>query len=78
MECGERELKRGSKGPDVAELQLRLAGFRGTVPDGDFGPGTERPAWVPYDVRSYEPKHLKDEMFCITLKALDNRRPILF
>lgn len=42
MEYGERELKRGLKGPDVAELQIRLAGFRGTVPDGDFGPGTER------------------------------------
>jgi len=25
-------------------VQLRLAGFRGTVPDGDFGPGTERQA----------------------------------
>jgi len=42
MDYGERALKRGCKGPDVAELQLRLAGFRGTVPDGDFGPGTER------------------------------------
>jgi len=42
MEYGERELRRGNKGPDVAELQLRLAGFRGTVPDGDYGPGTER------------------------------------
>ena len=29
------------RGEDVVELQLRLAGFRGTVPDGDFGPGTE-------------------------------------
>lgn len=34
-------LKRGDKGPDVVELQMRLAGFRGTVPDGDYGPGTE-------------------------------------
>jgi len=42
MEYGMRELKRGSKGADVAELQTRLAGFRGTVPDGDFGPVTER------------------------------------
>jgi hypothetical protein len=42
MDYGERELKRDCKGPDVAELQIRLAGFRGTVPDGDFGPGTER------------------------------------
>jgi hypothetical protein len=42
MEYGERELKRECEGPDVAELQLRLAGFRGTMPDGEFGPGTER------------------------------------
>lgn len=42
MEYGERELKRGCKGPDVVELQVRLAGFRGSVPDGDFGPATER------------------------------------
>ena len=38
---GERILQQGLNGPDVAELQLRLAGFRGTVPDGGFGPGTE-------------------------------------
>ncbi|MBE0622810.1 MAG: peptidoglycan-binding protein [Burkholderiales bacterium] len=42
MEFGERELKRECKGPDVVELQTRLAGFRGTVPDGDFGPASER------------------------------------
>jgi len=42
MDFGERELGRRSRGPDVAELQIRLAGFSGTVPDGDFGPGTER------------------------------------
>jgi len=42
MEYGERELRRNCKGPDVVELQTRLAGFRGTLPDGDFGPGTER------------------------------------
>jgi hypothetical protein len=42
MDYGKRELKRGCQGPDVEELQVRLAGFRGTLPDGDFGPGTER------------------------------------
>jgi hypothetical protein len=26
---------------DVVNLQVRLAGFRGTEPDGDFGPDTE-------------------------------------
>lgn len=34
-------LARGDKGPAVTELQMRLAGFRGTLPDGDYGPGTE-------------------------------------
>lgn len=41
MTYGKSVLKKGSKGDDVVELQMRLAGFRGTVPDGDFGPGTE-------------------------------------
>lgn len=41
MAYGDRELARDSRGADVVELQMRLAGFRGTVPDGDFGPGTE-------------------------------------
>lgn len=38
---GQRELKKGDAGEDVVELQIRLAGFRGTIPDGKFGPGTE-------------------------------------
>ena len=38
---GGRELERGATGPDVEELQLRLSGFRGTVWDGHYGPGTE-------------------------------------
>jgi len=41
MEYGTREIRKQHKGADVEELQIRLAGFRGTVPDGDFGPGTE-------------------------------------
>ena len=41
MPYGERALVRGCNGPDVEELQIRLAGFRGTVPDGVYGPGTE-------------------------------------
>jgi hypothetical protein len=41
MEYGQRVIRRSDSGDDVQELQLRLAGFRGTVPDGDFGPGTE-------------------------------------
>ncbi len=34
-------LRRGDQGPAVVDLQLRLAAFRGTLWDGDFGPGTE-------------------------------------
>lgn len=41
MAYGDSPLKRNDKGPEVVELQMRLAGFRGTVPDGDYGPGTE-------------------------------------
>jgi hypothetical protein len=41
MAFGDTELGRDDQGDDVVELQMRLAGFRGTTPDGDFGPGTE-------------------------------------
>src|SRR5690606_7826420 len=41
MAFGDVLLSRGDEGSDVEELQLRLAGFRGTVWDGIFGPGTE-------------------------------------
>jgi len=41
MAFGDKTLRRGASGEDVAELQLRMAGFRGTAWDGDFGPGTE-------------------------------------
>lgn len=41
VQYGERVIRKGLKGPDVRELQIRLAGFRGTIPDADFGPGTE-------------------------------------
>src|ERR1043166_8893858 len=42
LEFGARLLAVGDEGDDVAELQLRLAGFLGGVPDGKFGSGTER------------------------------------
>ena len=41
MKFGDRHLKTGDEGKDVVELQLRLAGFKGTVWDGDFGAATE-------------------------------------
>jgi hypothetical protein len=50
---GERELRNPCNGPDVVELQTRLAGFRGTLSDGDFGPGTER------QVRSFQRDFMK-------------------
>lgn len=34
-------LARGARGAAVEDLQLQLAGFRGTLWDGEFGPGTE-------------------------------------
>ena len=41
MKLSSIPLSRGTTGPDVVELQIRLAGFRGTMWDGIFGPGTE-------------------------------------
>ena len=41
MQFNAETIQRGSQGPAVEELQIRLAGFRGTIWDGDFGPGTE-------------------------------------
>jgi hypothetical protein len=38
---GSRILERGMSGPDIEELQIRLAGFHGAIPDASFGPGTE-------------------------------------
>lgn len=41
MSVSSKNLARGDSGKKVRELQLRLAGFRGTDWDGQFGPGTE-------------------------------------
>ena len=41
MAFGDKDIQRGDKGSDVVELQLKLNGFRGTIWDGDFGPGSE-------------------------------------
>jgi hypothetical protein len=41
MKLGDRALSKGMTGADVIELQMRLAGFSGTIWDGSFGPGTE-------------------------------------
>jgi hypothetical protein len=70
MEYGERELVRGCNGPDVVELQVRLAGFRGTLPDGDFGPGTER------QVRTFQRDYMgttdpDGRVDAVTMQAID-------
>ena len=41
VKLGRAVLERGATGTEVAELQIRLAGFRGTIWDGEFGAGTE-------------------------------------
>ena len=41
MSASSKNLTRGDSGKEVRALQLRLAGFRGTSWDGQFGPGTE-------------------------------------
>jgi hypothetical protein len=41
MAFGDKTLQRSAKGKSVIDLQIRLAGFRGTLWDGDLGPGTE-------------------------------------
>ncbi len=33
---GSRVLKKGDAFPEVEELQIRLTGFEGTVPDGSY------------------------------------------
>jgi hypothetical protein len=79
FQYGEREMQRKCKGPDVEELQIRLAGFRGTVPDGDFGPGTERQVMTfQQDFMEVPPTGVADRA---TLRAIDGfsrRFPIDF
>jgi len=41
MGVSSKNLSREDSGKEVRDLQLRLAGFRGTLWDGQFGPGTE-------------------------------------
>jgi hypothetical protein len=41
LRAWEKMNKKDQRKEDVVELQMRLAGFRGTEPGGDFGPDTE-------------------------------------
>ncbi len=79
MQYGERELRRDCEGDDVAELQLRLAGFRGTVPDGDFGPGTERQVMsFQQDFMRVMPSGVADRATLRAIDAFARRYPIDF
>jgi len=71
MIYGSRELRRGDKGEDVVELQIRLSGFGGGVPDGDFGPGTEKS--VAQFRRDYMVLEEKNEIVVtrLTFEAID-------
>jgi Putative peptidoglycan binding domain len=79
FQYGTRELKRRCKGADVEELQVRLAGFRGTVPDGDFGPGTERQVMTfQQDVMKITPTGVADRATLRAIDAFARRFPIDF
>jgi len=67
-------LQKGQLGDDVVELQLRLAGFRGTLLDGDFGPGTELQAKVFQAVSklALADEEAWDDGFATGLTRLDN------
>jgi len=41
MNLGDRSLFKGVSGGDVVELQMRLAGFSGSIWSGNYGPNTE-------------------------------------
>ena len=67
---GSRELKKGDQGDDVEELQIRLAGFSGGIPDGDFGPGSEKMVrQFQTDFMSIDPTGIVDED---TFNAIDD------
>lgn len=76
---GTREIKRGCEGPDVEELQIRLAGFRGSVPDGDFGASTERQVVTfQRDVMKITPTGVVDRATMRAIDAFARRFPIDF
>ena len=76
---GTRKLEKGAQGEDVVELQIRLSGFFGGVPDGDFGPGSDK------SVRQFQTDYMRIESTGIvdraTFLAIDefaNKFPIDF
>jgi len=80
MTYGDRVLQQGVRGDDVAELQLRLAGFRGTLLDGDFGPGTalQVKAFQRDVMRLSQPSGVVDRATFQAIDAFADRFPIDF
>ncbi len=80
MKYGERVVQRNMTGEDIEELQIRLAGFRGTVPDGDFGPGTELQV-VEFQrryMKMTEPSGVADRGTLFAIQEFGDRFPIDF
>lgn len=79
-EYGERVLKKDMEGPDIVELQIRLAGFRGTMPDGQFGAGTELQLQkFQQDFMQMEnPTRVADHDTFVAIDAFAKRFPINF
>lgn len=76
---GSRYLKKGMQGLDVEELQIRLAGFSGGIPDGNFGPGTEKQVnQFQKDFMKRNPTGLVDRDTFIALDQLADKYPIDF
>lgn len=79
MQLGAQTLERGANGPEVVELQLHLAGFRGTVWDGEYGPGTELQVIAfQQDYLSVTPTGVADEHVFQGLKRFAQEFPIDF
>ena len=73
-------LARGANGPNVIELQMRLAGFRGTVPDGNYGPGTELQvqAFQRLVMGDQQPSGQADAITMAALAQFGDERPLDF
>jgi hypothetical protein len=80
MAYRDRPLAQNDKGDDVIELQMRLAGFKGTVPDGDFGPGTLKQvtAFQSEWMKMAQPTGLVDDATFDAIDAFGAAHPVNF
>jgi len=79
MNYGQRALSLGCKGPDVAELQLRLAGFLGTEPHGDFDETTKlQVTTFQQDVLGMQPTGIVDRRTMQGIDAFGAQHPFDF